>query len=274
MAGMERPDPDELLDKLHRDEAREQRGRLKIFFGASAGVGKTFAMLQAARKLRDEGTDVVVGVLETHGREETASLLDDLEVLPQQSVEYRGRVLREFDLDGMLARKPAVALIDELAHTNAPGSPREKRWQDVEILREAGIDVIGALNVQHIASMQDLVSDLTGITVRETVPDAVVEGATEIQLVDLPVEALLDRIELGKVYPPEQAKRARERCCRANRSRLSGQTRRVRGGAKIISTRLRARFVGRHRQLGEEQKFRSRRSGAGRVDHSQGRAFL
>lgn len=208
MAGMERPDPDELLDKLHRDEAREQRGRLKIFFGASAGVGKTFAMLQAARKLREEGTDVVVGVLETHGREETASLLEDLEVLPQQSVEYRGRVLREFDLDGMLARKPAVALIDELAHTNVPGGRHPKRWQDVQELLGAGIDVYTTLNVQHLERLNDVVGQITGIRVWETVPDRVFDLADEVKLVDLPPDELLERMREGKVYLPAQAERA------------------------------------------------------------------
>ncbi|MGC7402426.1 DUF4118 domain-containing protein [Pandoraea pneumonica] len=205
---MERPDPDELLDKLQRDEAREQRGRLKIFFGASAGVGKTFAMLQAARKLREEGTDVVVGVLETHGREETAKMLEGLEVLPQKSVEYRGRVLREFDLDGMLARKPAVALVDELAHANVPGERHLKRWQDVEELLAAGIDVYTTLNVQHLERLNDVVGQITGIRVWETLPDRVFDLADEVKLVDLPPDELLERMREGKVYMPAQAERA------------------------------------------------------------------
>ncbi len=194
MAGMERPDPDELLGKLQREEAREQRGRLKIFFGASAGVGKTFAMLQAARKLSEEGTDVVVGVLETHGRDETARLLAGLEVLPQKSVDYRGRVLREFDLDGMLARKPAVALIDELAHANVPGMRHLKRWQDVQELLAAGIDVYTTLNVQHLERLNDVVGQITGIRVWETVPDRIFDLADEVKLVDLPPDELLERM--------------------------------------------------------------------------------
>ncbi|ODP32728.1 two-component system sensor histidine kinase KdbD [Pandoraea sp. ISTKB] len=208
MAGMERPDPDELLGKLQRDEAREQRGRLKIFFGASAGVGKTFAMLQAARKLREEGTDVVVGVLETHGREETAQMLEGLEVLPQKSVEYRGRVLREFDLDGMLARKPAVALVDELAHANVAGERHLKRWQDVHELLDAGIDVYTTLNVQHLERLNDVVGQITGIRVWETIPDRVFDLADEVKLVDLPPDELLERMREGKVYMAAQAERA------------------------------------------------------------------
>ena len=208
MAGMERPNPDELLDKLQRDEAREQRGRLKIFFGASAGVGKTFAMLQAARKLSEEGTDVVVGVLETHGREETARLLEGLEVLPQKSIEYRGRVLREFDLDGMLARKPAVALVDELAHANVPGERHLKRWQDVHELLDAGIDVYTTLNVQHLERLNDVVGQITGIRVWETIPDRVFDLADEVKLVDLPPDELLERMREGKVYMAAQAERA------------------------------------------------------------------
>ncbi|WP_150623640.1 sensor histidine kinase [Pandoraea captiosa] len=205
---MERPDPDELLGKLQRDEARERRGRLKIFFGASAGVGKTFAMLQAARKLCEEGTDVVVGVLETHGREETARLLDGLEVLPQKSVEYRGRVLHEFDLDGMLARKPAVALVDELAHANVAGERHLKRWQDVHELLDAGIDVYTTLNVQHLERLNDVVGQITGIRVWETIPDRVFDLADEVKLVDLPPDELLERMREGKVYMPAQAERA------------------------------------------------------------------
>lgn len=208
MPGMERPDPDELLDKLQREEAREQRGRLKIFFGASAGVGKTFAMLQAARKLSEEGTDVVVGVLETHGRDETARLLEGLEVLPQKSVDYRGRVLREFDLDGMLARKPAVALIDELAHANVPGTRHLKRWQDVQELLDAGIDVYTTLNVQHLERLNDVVGQITGIRVWETVPDRIFDLADEVKLVDLPPDELLERMREGKVYMAAQAERA------------------------------------------------------------------
>lgn len=204
-ASADRP-ASQLADAGHR-----HRGTLRIYLGAAPGVGKTYAMLREAHRLRSEGADVVIGFVETHGRAETAAQIEDLEVVPRKAITYHGVQIEEMDTDAILTRSPKIAIVDEIAHTNAPGSAREKRWQDVEVLRDAGIDIIGALNVQHIASMQDLVSDLTGITVRETVPDAVVEGATEIQLVDLPVEALLDRIDLGKVYPPEQAKRARER---------------------------------------------------------------
>lgn len=192
------------------DDARH-RGTLRIYLGAAPGVGKTYAMLREAHRLRSEGVDIVIGFVETHERVETAAQIEDLEVVPRKTITYHGVQIEEMDTDAILARNPAIAIVDELAHTNAPGSLRDKRWQDVEILRDAGIDVIAALNVQHIASMQDLVSDLTGITVRETVPDTVVEGATEIQLVDLPVETLLDRIEMGKIYPREQAERARAR---------------------------------------------------------------
>lgn len=187
------------------------RGTLRIYLGAAPGVGKTYAMLREAHRLRDEGRDVVIGFVETHGRAETAAQVADLEVIPRRTIDYRGVRIEEMDTEAILARRPAIAIVDELAHTNAPGSPREKRWQDVELLRDAGIDIIAALNVQHIASLQDIVADMTGVAVRETVPDRVVEGASELQLVDLPVEALLDRLDLGKVYPPEQAIRARER---------------------------------------------------------------
>jgi len=206
---MERPDPDELLDKLQRDEAKRQRGRLKIFFGASAGVGKTFAMLQGARRrMTEEGIDVVVGVVETHGRSETAALLDGLEVLPQLQIEYRGRMLSEFDLDAALARKPQLLLVDELAHSNLTGARHLKRWQDVHELLDAGIDVYTTVNVQHLESLNDVVGQITGIRVWETVPDRVFDLADEVTLVDLPAEELLDRLRDGKVYLAQQAERA------------------------------------------------------------------
>lgn len=193
---------------VHHDQ---HRGSLRIYLGAAPGVGKTYAMLREAHRLHAIGRDVVIGFVETHGRAETADQIGDLEVVPRQTIDYRGVRIEEMDTNAILDRAPEIAIVDELAHTNAPGSRREKRWQDVDVLRDAGIDIIAALNVQHIASLQDLVADMTGITVRETVPDRVMAGATEIQLIDLPVEALLDRIEVGKVYPPEQARRARER---------------------------------------------------------------
>ena len=204
----QRPDPDALLERVQRAENRRRRGRLKIFFGASAGVGKTFGMLLAARERRAEGLDVVAGYVETHKRAETEQLLQGLEILPSRLVEYRDTQLREFDLDAALKRRPALILVDELAHTNAPGSRHPKRWQDVEELLEAGIDVYTAINVQHIESLNDVVSQITGIPVWETVPDAVLEEANEIELIDLPPDELLQRLKEGKVYLPQQAERA------------------------------------------------------------------
>lgn len=162
-----RPDPDRLLEQA----SSTHRGKLKIFFGACAGVGKTFAMLAEAQRLRAQGLDIVAGVVETHGRQETAAMLENLAILPLNAINHRGRRLAEFDLDGALARRPALILMDELAHTNAPGSRHPKRWQDVDELLEAGIDVFTTLNVQHLESLNDVVSGVTGIQVRETVPD-------------------------------------------------------------------------------------------------------
>src|ERR1700722_12915300 len=205
---MNRPDPDELLDKLQRDEEKRQRGKLKVFFGASAGVGKTYAMLQAAKRRKDDGVDVVVGIAETHGRSETAALLEGLEVLPLAHIEYRGRKLGEFDLDAALARKPQLILVDELAHSNVQGARHLKRWQDVYELLDAGIDVYTTVNVQHLESLNDVVGQITGIRVWETVPDRVFDRADEVTLVDLPAEELLDRMRDGKVYMAQQAERA------------------------------------------------------------------
>ena len=208
MTDDQRPDPDQLLDRLKQEEARSRRGKLKIFFGASAGVGKTYAMLLAARQWREQGLDVVVGLVETHGRPETAALLEGLEVLPRKEIPYRDRVLREFDLDGALARRPALILVDELAHSNAPGCRHPKRWQDVEELLEAGIDVLTTVNVQHLESLNDVVGGITGIRVWETVTDRVFDQADEVVLVDLPPDELLQRLKEGKVYLPDQAERA------------------------------------------------------------------
>ena len=206
-----RPDPDALLAAVNREERPANRGRFKIFFGFSPGVGKTFAMLEAARRLRASGADVVAGIVETHGRGETARLLDGIEVLPRLEVPYRGHVLREFDLDGAIARRPALLLVDELAHTNAPGVRHEKRWQDILDVLASGIDVYSTLNVQHVESVVDLVEEATGIRVRETVPDTVLERADEIELIDLPPDELLSRLRDGKIYLPEVAKQAVER---------------------------------------------------------------
>jgi two-component system sensor histidine kinase KdpD len=206
----QRPDPDDLLARVSAEEARQRRGKLKVFFGATAGVGKTYAMLQAARQQRADGVDVVVGHVETHGRAETTALLDGLERLPPRLVPYGAATLPEFDLDAALARHPALILVDELAHTNAPGSRHAKRWQDVRELLDAGINVYTTVNVQHLESLNDVVARITGIVVRETVPDSVLEQADEVELIDLPPDDLLQRLREGKVYVPEQAREAIE----------------------------------------------------------------
>ncbi len=203
-----RPDPDALLAKLEAEEVRALRGKLKIFFGASPGVGKTYAMLVAAQQLREQGVDVVVGVIETHGRSETAALLQGLEILPPKVIEYKNRVLNEFDLDAALARKPGLLLVDELAHSNVAGSRHPKRWQDVEELITAGVDVYTTVNVQHLETLNDVVSGITGIKVWETLPDRLFDMADEVVLVDLPPDELLQRLKEGKVYLPQQAERA------------------------------------------------------------------
>jgi two-component system, OmpR family, sensor histidine kinase KdpD len=206
--GEARGDPDELLRRVTAEERRARRGKLVIFFGAAPGVGKTYAMLEAARSERDLKRDVVIGVVETHGRFDTGALVIGLELLPRRKVSHRGVVVEEFDLDAALERKPGLILIDELAHTNAPGSRHTKRWQDVDELLDAGIDVYSTLNVQHIESLNDVVALITGVVVRETVPDRVLEEASEVRLIDLPPDELLERLQEGKVYVPDQARRA------------------------------------------------------------------
>ena len=201
-----RPDPDALLAAYRR----ESGGKLKVFLGAAPGVGKTYAMLQGARRLKADGVDVMIGVVETHGRSETQSLLEGLEVLPRRAVEYRGRTIEEFDIDAALARKPRLIVVDELAHTNAPESRHPKRWQDVRELLDAGIDVWTALNIQHLESLSDVVSRVTGVVVRETVPDRILQEATDVVLVDITPDELLQRLKEGKVYMPETARRATE----------------------------------------------------------------
>lgn len=207
----QRPDPDELLARVEGEETRAKRGRLRIFFGYAAGVGKTFAMLTAAQRERAAGVDVVAGYVEPHGRAETEALLAGLEALPVRDVAYRGVTLHEFDLDAALARKPGLLLVDELAHTNAPGLRHAKRWQDVTELLTAGIDVWTTLNVQHIESLNDVIAQITGVVVRETLPDAVLEQADEIVLVDLTPEALVERFKQGKVYLVRQLDLALQR---------------------------------------------------------------
>ena len=199
----DRPDPDELLAVAQREEERARRGKLKVFFGATAGVGKTYAMLEAAQERAARGDEVVIGWADTHGRRETEALLGGLERIPPRQLEHRGVALLELDLDAALARKPAVLVVDELAHTNAPGSRHAKRWQDVEELLTNGIDVWTTLNVQHVESLNDLVGKITGVRVRETLPDSVLEGADQVELVDLPPEKLLERLREGKVYVAE-----------------------------------------------------------------------
>ena len=202
-ADPDRPSPDALL----REAAQEGRGRLKIFLGAAPGVGKTYEMLTEGAARKKSGVDVVIGVVETHGRAETQALLDGMAVMPRKQVDYQGRTLSEMDVDAILERKPVLALVDELAHTNAPGCRHAKRWQDVEELLAAGIDVFSTVNVQHIESLNDVVASFTKVRVRETVPDRIVEEA-ELEVVDIPPDELIERLKEGKVYIPEEATRA------------------------------------------------------------------
>jgi two-component system, OmpR family, sensor histidine kinase KdpD len=202
-----RPSPEALLAVAEQ----EGRGRLKIFLGAAPGVGKTYTMLEAAHVRKQEGVDLVVGVVETHGRPETEELLQDLEIVPRRQIEYRGKVLEEMDLDAILARRPQLVLVDEFAHTNVPGSRHPKRYLDVEELLAAGIDVYTTVNIQHLESLNDAVAQITGIRVRETIPDRLLDDAAEIEFVDLSPEELLQRLREGKVYVPDQAQRAIQR---------------------------------------------------------------
>lgn len=211
----DRPDPDTLLARVQAEEQQPTRGRLKIFLGYAAGVGKTYAMLEAAHQRQAEGVDVVVAYVETHGRAETEALLQGLEVLPRRRVEYRELALSELDVDAVLARRPQLVLIDELAHTNAPGSRHLKRYQDVVELLNNGIDVYTTLNIQHLESLNDVVVQITGVTVHETIPDRVLDAAAELELVDLPPDELLRRLQDGKVYVPDQAARAIQKFFRA-----------------------------------------------------------
>jgi two-component system sensor histidine kinase KdpD len=201
-----RPSPEQFLSLIRRQE----RGRLKVYLGSSAGVGKTYAMLREGHRLKKQGVDVAIGFVETHGRAETIEQLGDLEVIPPRRIEYRGVTLLEMDLDAILARRPTVCLVDELAHTNAPGSRHPKRYQDVEELLRAGIHVITTVNIQHVESLYDEVERLTGVKVKERVPDSVVAEADQIVNVDVSAEDLLERLKAGKVYPPERAERALE----------------------------------------------------------------
>ena len=201
-----RPNPDELLKQIEAEETN--RGKLKIFLGYVAGVGKTYAMLEAAHQRKAQGLDVIVGYIETHQRAETEGLVAGLEVLPRRQVEYHNVTLPEMDVDEVLKRRPSIVLVDEFAHTNAPGSRHPKRFQDVEEILDAGIDVYTTLNIQHLESLNDIVAQVTGIIVHETIPDRVIDEASEIEVIDLPPDELLVRLQEGKVYIPEQASRA------------------------------------------------------------------
>lgn len=203
-----RPTPAELLTLAADEERRKHRGKLKIFFGAAPGVGKTYAMLEEARRLYSQGADVAIGYVEPHARAETMALTLGLEVIPSREVEYRGAKLKELDLDAVLARRPGIVVVDELAHTNAPGSKFQKRYQDVEALLDAGLNVYTTLNVQHVESLSDIVAQITDVSVRETVPDATLDEANEVELIDLPPDALLERLREGKVYVHEVAREA------------------------------------------------------------------
>lgn len=205
-----RPDPDEILASLKDEEEKGKKGKLKIFFGMCAGVGKTFTMLQTALAEKVKGTDVVIGYIETHNRIETAALAEGFDLIPRKIYEYKSTAVEEMDLDSILSRKPAIALVDELAHTNAPGSRHTKRYQDIQELLDNGINVYTTLNVQHLESRSETVAQITGIVVRETLPDEIFENADEIELVDLTIEELLQRLSEGKVYTPERSKEAIE----------------------------------------------------------------
>ena len=200
----QRPDPEALLAAA----AKEGRGRLKIFLGAAPGVGKTYEMLKTAQKRRQEGVDVVIGIVESHGRSETAALIEGLELVARRQVDYRGRHLEEMDLDAILKRRPKLVLVDELAHTNAPGSRHAKRYLDVEELLAAGLDVYTTLNIQHVESLNDVVARITRVRVRETLPDSFLDKADEIEVIDLTPADLIERLHEGKVYVRDQAQRA------------------------------------------------------------------
>jgi two-component system sensor histidine kinase KdpD len=199
-----RPPPEHFLTLIRQ----QQRGRLKVYLGFAAGVGKTYEMLQEGQRLKRQGVDVVIGIVETHGRSETAAQIGDLEQVPRRKIEYRNVVLEELDLDALLARRPKVALVDELAHTNAPGSRNSKRYQDVEELLRAGINVISTLNIQHLESLYDLIDKATGVKVKERIPDYVLGMADQLVNVDLSAEDLRERLTSGKVYPAERIERA------------------------------------------------------------------
>ncbi len=211
------PDPRRAPEDFLRlaGPSASQRGKLKVYLGMAAGVGKTFRMLDDAHALRRQGVDVAVGLIETHGRAETAARIGDLEVIPRRKIDYKGVTVEEMDLDACMARHPDVLVVDELPHTNAEGSRNEKRWQDVEEILSRGVAVMTALNVQHLEGVQDVVQSATGIEIRERVPDRIVRDADSVVVVDVPVPELQERLRQGKIYPPEQARRALENFFRA-----------------------------------------------------------
>ena len=239
-----------------------RRGRFKVYLGMAAGVGKTVAMLREGKRLRAEGVDVVCGIVETHGRRETLSEVAGVEVVPRRTIQYRGVPLEEMDLDAILARKPDLVLVDELAHTNVPGSRHEKRWQDVEALLEACISVIGTLNVQHLESLHDLVLRETDVDVRERVPDRFLHRADEIVVIDLPPDDLQERLRQGKVYPPEKVERALRGFFRADNLAALRQLA-LREVANAVELRARAKVVAtRGREEEEEEEGAEQRGTA------------
>jgi two-component system sensor histidine kinase KdpD len=239
MSQTPRPDPDQLLARVQADEKAAQRGKFKIFLGYAAGVGKTYAMLEAAHQRQVEGVDVVIATIDTHGRVETEAMVAGLEIIPRKVVEYHNVSLTEMDVDAILERRPGLALVDELAHTNAPDSRHPKRYQDVKDLLDAGMDVYTTLNIQHLESLKDVVAQITGIMVRETIPDQVLDDASELELIDLPPDELLTRLTEGKVYIPEQANRAIEKFFRkGNLTALREMT--LRRTAERVDNQMRA----------------------------------
>jgi two-component system sensor histidine kinase KdpD len=219
-----------------------RRGRFKVYLGMAAGVGKTVAMLREGKRLLAEGVDVVCGIVESHGRKDTLAEIDGVHVLPRRTIDYRGVPLEEMDLDALLTKKPDLVLVDELAHTNVPGSPHEKRWQDVEALLDAGISVVGTLNVQHLESLHDLVLRETDVDVRERVPDRFLHRADEIVVIDLPPDELQERLRQGKIYPPEKVERALRGFFRADNLAALRQLA-LREVANAVELRARARVT-------------------------------
>ena len=204
----QRATPEEILARVQQEEKKQKRGRLKVFLGFAAGVGKSYEMLNEANRRKQRGQNVVIAFIETHRRKGTEEQLGDLETVPRKQIEYRGTTLEEMDTEAILARHPTWAVVDELAHTNVPGSTRAKRWQDVEILLEAGIHVLTAMNVQHLESLNDTVFDITGIRVRETVPDHIIRDADEVKMVDITPRSLIHRLERGDIYAPDKVQQS------------------------------------------------------------------